>query len=311
MVLADGSILTASEKENTDLFWAVRGSGSNFGAVASFTFRAHPKPPVVCMSKLVFAPTHLPKIVEFVNKYYENMRDDSAVAVRFALGTAGPVILCLAVVFGPEAEAREYFSDLFAAGPLVEQVAELPYEKLNSLFNEMMSYGRRKAMGGSAFKLPLELAFMQSVHDKWSKFVSESGIPETFMIWEIYPNKKIQEVPLTDTSFASRGAFYNVVLVTKHDEESQDAIARDFIATTSQYIRENSGLKGERGAGVYANYIGKYKPTTRQSDSNSCLESGRMPAGKLFGPNMQRLLKLKEQYDPDNCFRSWHNMEEP
>ena len=68
------------------------------------------------------------------------------------------------------------------------------------------------------------------------------------MIWEIYPNKKIQEVPLTATSFANRGAFYNVVLVTKHDEESQDAIARDFIATTSQYITENSGFeRRERG----------------------------------------------------------------
>jgi hypothetical protein len=249
--------LTASEKENTDLFWAVRGSGSNFGAVASFTFEAHPKPPATCVSELVFAPPHFPQLVDFVNKYHENMREDSGLALAFAPGPAGPIIFCAALLFGPEAEARECFSDLFSIGPLMEQVAEIPYEKVNTLHNELMSYGRRKAMGGSAFKLPLDLAFAQSVLDKWLKFVSESGIPETFMIWEIYHNKKVQEVPLTDMAFANRGDFYNVAFATKYDDESQDAIARDFIATTSQYIRENGGVKGEKGVGVYANYVGK------------------------------------------------------
>jgi FAD/FMN-containing dehydrogenase len=41
------------------------------------------------------------------------------------------------------------------------------------------------------------------------------------------------------------------------------------------------------------------------------LETGKLTAGKLFGPNMDRLLELKKQYDPDNCFRSWHNFEKP
>jgi hypothetical protein len=67
------------------------------------------------------------------------------------------------------------------------------------------------------------------------------------MIWEVYPNKKVQEVPLTDMAFANSDDFYNVAFVTKYDDESQDAVARDFIATTSQYIRENGGIKGEKG----------------------------------------------------------------
>jgi FAD/FMN-containing dehydrogenase len=257
MILADGSILTASEKENTDLFWAIRGSGSNFGVAASFTFRAHFKPPVACASQLVFNPTKLPQIVDFINKYHTNMRDDSALAVAFAPGPAGPILLCVALLFGSEAEARDYFSDIFAIGPLMEHVAEVPYEKVNTLLNEVMSYGRRKAMGGSTFKLPLDCAFAQSVQDKWIKFVSESGVPEAFMVWEIYPNKKVQEVPLTDMSFANRGDFYNIAFITKHDEEWQDSIATDFITSTSQYIREKSGVQSEKGVGVYANYVGK------------------------------------------------------
>jgi len=257
MILADGNILTASEKENTDLFWAIRGSGSNFGVATSFTFRAHPKPPIACASELVFAPTQLPQIVDFVNKYNNNMRDDSAFAMVFAPGPTGPILLCVALLFGPETEAREYFSDLFAIGPLMEKVAELSYEKLNSLLNEVMTYGRRKSMGGSAFKLPLDYAFVQSVQDKWMQFTSQSGIPETFVIWEVYPNKKVQEVPLTDMSFANRGNFYNVGFVAKYDEESLDSTAKDFIMTTSRYIRENSGLKSEKGVGVYANYVGE------------------------------------------------------
>jgi hypothetical protein len=261
MILADGNILTASEKENTDLFWAIRGSGSNFGVAASFTFRAHPKPPKACAGQLVFAPSQLPQVVDFINKYDRNMRDDSALAMAFAPGPDGPILLCMALLFDSEAEVREYFSELFAIGPLMEHVAEIPYEKLNSLLNEIMSYGHRKAMGGSAFKLPLDYAFVQSVQDKWMEFVSESGIPKTFVIWEVYPNKKLQEVPLTDMSFANRGDFYNVAFVTRHEEESQDSIAKNFITTTSQYIRENSGLKGEKGVGVYANYVGELRKT--------------------------------------------------
>ncbi len=41
------------------------------------------------------------------------------------------------------------------------------------------------------------------------------------------------------------------------------------------------------------------------------LEKGKLTAETLFGPNMDRLLKLKKQYDPDNCFRSWHDIEKP
>ena len=69
MVLADGSFVTASEKENADLFWALRGGGGNFGVVTSFLFRLHPV-------KTVYAgPTFWPldQAVEVMKAYREFM----------------------------------------------------------------------------------------------------------------------------------------------------------------------------------------------------------------------------------------------
>jgi FAD/FMN-containing dehydrogenase len=70
IVLASGEEVIASEKENPDLFWAVRGAGQNFGVVTAFTFQGYDQKDPVFAGTLVFLPDKLPDIVKFANKLH-------------------------------------------------------------------------------------------------------------------------------------------------------------------------------------------------------------------------------------------------
>ena len=70
IVIADGSILTASKTENPDLFWAIRGAGSKFGIVTSFTYQAHEQKEDVWGGIMVLTPDKKEKALEFAATYF-------------------------------------------------------------------------------------------------------------------------------------------------------------------------------------------------------------------------------------------------
>ena len=257
MVLADGRIVTASETENADLFWAVRGSGSNFGVVTSFTFRGNPKPPVVWVGQFAFAASQLTQLVEVFNKLHANTRDDAILLMAFLHGPSGPMILCTAAFIGPEADGRKHFSELILVEALSQQMEEMAYEKINSCLNPMMMYGDRRAMGGASFVAPLDYSFAKSIFDECSEFVAKNDVPETLVLWEMVPNRKLREVPLQAMAFANRGDYFNSGMLIKSRNQEQDAICREFLGTICRRIREEGGALNKKGVGIYANYVGK------------------------------------------------------
>ena len=87
MVLADGSVVTANELKNTDLFWAVRGAGHNFGIATEFTFRAHPQNEMVFAGRLAFIPPQLPQIVDYINNGFTQTSGKTAIAFGFVGST--------------------------------------------------------------------------------------------------------------------------------------------------------------------------------------------------------------------------------
>lgn len=69
VVIADGSIVTASDSSHPDLFWGIRGGGCNFGIVTEFVLRLHPQRKTVCAGMIIFPPPMLPKIAELVDGF--------------------------------------------------------------------------------------------------------------------------------------------------------------------------------------------------------------------------------------------------
>ena len=220
IVLASGSVVTASKDQNPDLFWAIRGAGQNFGVVTSFTFQGYPQPNPVFAGPLVFPPTALPQIVSFMNKFHSTNDGNQAILVAFSSPPPAnaPVILTQLFHNGPESEAKQIFADLFALEPLANMSGMVPYPVLNSLLNVSAGFDGRKLFGGGAFKLPLDPAFVESVYRDFQTFVeskAEHNVAQSMMLWEVVPYKKVISVANSETSFANRGDYYNVATMFK------------------------------------------------------------------------------------------------
>ena len=220
VVLASGEAVTASKDTNADLFWAIRGAGQNFGVVTNFTFQGYPQENPVFAGPLVFPPTALPQIVEFMNKFHATNDGNQALLVGFSSPPPqnAPVILTQLFHNGTEEEGRAIFADLFKLEPLANMSGMVPYPVLNSLLNVSAGFDGRKLFGGGAFKLPLEPAFVEGVYREFQTFVESKdnfAVAQSLMLWEVVPYKKVMEVKNEETSFANRGDYYNVATMFK------------------------------------------------------------------------------------------------
>lgn len=197
LVLADGSIVRASNEQHQDLFWAIRGAGSSFAVATEFVLQAYDQPEPVFAGTLVFLPDKLPEIVKFANKHHE-VSTDQAFMIAFGHPPPhhAPVVLAVLFFNGNEADAKEYFKDLYDLGPVADTTASLPYEQVNAMFNDGATFGDRKSSGASAVKGPLDIALVQDVLSKFTEFIgSHEGSEGSLSIFTLIPNKKIREIP--------------------------------------------------------------------------------------------------------------------
>ena len=79
---ADGSILTASDKENADLFWGIRGAGSNFGVVTEFVLRLHPQRRTIFCGMVIFSPDKLEALLDVTQAWWNNGPSEKEAAMQ-------------------------------------------------------------------------------------------------------------------------------------------------------------------------------------------------------------------------------------
>lgn len=146
LVLADGEVVTVSETENSDLFWAIRGAGSGFGVVTKFVYRAHEQKDAVWGGLLVFDPKVLRDVVDFANMIYEEGNQDKTVVIGFGAPppTFHPMVIVVVFCNGPEDEAKKFYEPLLHLGPLANTTKTVPYPEVNSMMNHIMEPGFRR-----------------------------------------------------------------------------------------------------------------------------------------------------------------------
>ncbi|GJE88819.1 FAD-dependent oxidoreductase [Phanerochaete sordida] len=293
VVTANGDILTCSETENPDLFWAIRGAGSNFGVVTYFTLKAYPQPNGVYSGMMAFTPAQLPAVIAAAQTWAAGASVDESCMVFFACPppARAPAVVVAPFFNGSEEEGRARFKAFFDVGPVADMTRALPYEEQNAIQNPMATHGGRKALKSAPLG-SVDGEVMTRLFGEYVELVEAyPDAKESALIVELHEWKKFMEVPFDATSFANRGPYYNVTFVMRWTDPALDATMRQWTATHAKPLVDAAGARPGAGAQVARGYANFGLGDERVRD--------------VFGAHYDRLSELKARYDPDMVFRKW------
>ena len=267
VVLASGELVRASEKENPNLFWAIRGAGNAFGVTVEFKYRAYEQKNSVWGGTLIFTDAHVDAICDWINHICAVSQGECASIVGFACPppTFKPVPVAFVFYNGTEVQAKTFFEPLLKLNPVFDDTTVMPYSHVNGMLNHLVPHGGRKVTKGCAYGLPMSKKFFRSLFDDFSQFIKE--VPDAYpslLGFETYRTEKICEVSNTATAFASRGSYENVAVQLEWREETSDPACRQFARTMAAKFkaemergkREGDIVMKMEGVGEYGNTDG-------------------------------------------------------
>ena len=294
MVTADGRQVVASDTENPDLFWAIRGGGGNFGVVTAFHLRLHPIGPVVFGGLLVYAPSQGRELLRFWRDFMRDAPDEVGSALAFITAPpeefvpepmrGTPVIAVVCCYAGDVADGEKAFAPLVEFGPPgLAMVQPMPYVAVQQLIDAGNPKGMRGYWTGDFFAdLPDEA--VDTLVERATKPVSP--FTQTILI---PGGGAIARVDDDAMAFGNRKDAFNIHYLGMWAEPGAD---EENIAWTKAL---SGAMKPWTTGRVYLNFL---------ADEGQ----GRIEAG--FGPEKYaRLRQLKRRWDPQNLFR--HNQNIP
>jgi FAD/FMN-containing dehydrogenase len=295
VVTADGELLQASERENPDLFWGLRGGGGNFGVVTEFEFTLHQVGTAALLVDLFYAPQDAPGVLR---RWRDLLVDAPRQATLTAwVGTAGeppflpaelwnrPLASVGYVWVGDPDQGRALLAALRGGTPAVaERVQELSYLELQTMDDDHHRHGllRRywkghylREFGGEAID-----AFLSRGGGDGNARLLPSGSLQSY-------GDAIAAVGDDETAFSHRDALVEFVAVADWtdptEDEAQMAAARRYGAAVEPFA-----------SGVYVNDL---------------TDEGEAGIRRAYSPDkLARLTALKDRYDPGNLFHLNHNI---
>jgi FAD/FMN-containing dehydrogenase len=292
VVTADGRFLIASEDENADLFWALRGGGGNFGVVTSFEFRLHPVKDIDG-GPMFFELSEVGNILRFYREYIVDAPEQMGAFPAFQIAPPLPFIpedrhgdTFIAIVAcwaGPVEGGEKAFQPFHDVAPVVaEHVGPMPYPALNSAFDGLYPPGQLQHYWKAAFvkELTADAIAAHEIHGP--------EVPVVNSTVHIYPiNGAAGRVAPDATAFAYRDANFATVIAGMWPEPSQNeantAWVRNYYDAIAPHSEEGgyiNFMSGDDQARIRANYKGNY----------------------------ERLVQVKRAYDPDNLFHLNQNI---
>ncbi|TCD66649.1 hypothetical protein EIP91_001067 [Steccherinum ochraceum] len=294
VVTADGRILTANEKENPDLFWGVRGGGSNFGVVTEFIFKLHSQRKDVFAGTVLFSIDKAEKMAKVLDAWWPKATGDEGVLVAIVRPPDGNAVLMAFVFYnGPEEDARKIYKPLYDLGPLVDNAKEVPYEIVNSMTNPLAEWGANYYFKGVLLgKMPsddLNAKTLKRVLD-----IANSTEHTVAVLLEYLPHAKINSVAASATPYR-RDLPGNTLIVTQWKNSTPEN------AVKAKEITQGIAEVMPKGEGY-----GNYTP-----ESDALPVAGAVSSDKskqLFRDAYPRLQTIKKKYDPDMIFNQWYTV---
>jgi FAD/FMN-containing dehydrogenase len=292
VVTADGQLLHASEEENSDLFWAIRGGGGNFGVVTSFEFRLHPVGPEVLSGLVVHPLKDARELLQFYREFVQTLPDETAVWV--VLRKAPPLpflptewhgkeVIVLAAFHGGDMDTGERVLEPLRnwGHPIADVIGPHQYTQWQQAFDPLLTPGARNYWKTHNFD-----KLSDGLVDKIIEYVNRLPSPHT----EIFLGQvggQMGRAGIEETAYPHRDANFVMNVHGRWEKSSEDEAgvnwARAFFRDAAEYAT----------GGAYVNFL-----TEEETD--------RIRAA--YGPNYDRLVEVKTKYDPKNLFHFNQNI---
>jgi len=291
IVTADGKPIHVNEKENADLFWAIRGGSGNFGIVTSFQFKLHPVGPQVLAGLIVHPFKDAKKVFEHYRNFVSSAPDKATSWVVLRKAPPLPflpqdvhgkdVFVIAAIYAGDMKEGEKVLEPLRRFGnPIADVIGPAPFVAWQQAFDPLLTAGARNYWKSHNFT---ELS--DGLIDILLEYAGNLPTP----LSEIFVGQlggAINRVAADATAYPHRNANFVMNVHTRWEDSSMDDIyidwARKFFDKTAPYST----------GGVYVNFISE----------------GEDRVDAAFGANFEQLAKVKRKYDPDNFFRVNQNI---
>lgn len=276
VVTADGRLRTASQDENPDLFWALRGAGGNFGVVTSFEYDLHPMDPTILGGAIAWPIAQARDVLRFYAEFSSSAPDELNLDAALVSTPGGSQILFEACWSGDIARGERVLAPVRSFGkPAFDRIAPLKYLELQSGSDRRLAHGIR-FYGKSGFVTTLSVRDIDQLVDVFTNTPSGS-----FSLVIQQAGGAIGRKPKPATAFPNRDANYWVMLSKGWADPAEDAKRLETLRSAWKTIEPLTN-------GLYVNSI---------TDD----ESARVASN--YGGNYRRLQQLKRKYDPNNQFR--------
>lgn len=293
LVLADGSFVTASKNSHSDLFWALRGGGGNFGVVTSFLFQAHPVDKVFG-GPIAWEQGQAPQIMRAYREFLPRAPEDLCVVLGLKkVPSTDPfpkefwgarICLLVACYNGTEAEGKRALAPLLDAlpPPALNWTGMMPFPALQSLFDGLYPTGMQWYWRGD---------FVKDLSDGAieTHLAQAAKTPSDLSLMHLYPiDRAVHRVGKQDTAWGARDATWSMV-IAGIDPNPANA------ASVTQWAKAYwDALHPFSLGGGYSNFMMD--------------DEGEARVKASYGGNYDRLAAIKKKYDPRNLFRVNQNI---
>ncbi len=292
LVTADGDFVKASEDENTDLFWGVRGGGGNFGIVTSFEYRLHPVGPQVMAGPVFWAAEDAPKVLRFYRDWISDCPDELMTLVVLRRAPAlpivppdlvgKPIVGVVACYSGSIEEGEKVVRPLKSFGsPVLDLCEPKPFVVHQASLDPSF------VPGWWYYIRSCDVAELNDeVIDITADFATRITSPITSLaLWQM--GGAVARVGEDETAFNGRksGHTFNI---------NGNAYNADGFDEQRQWVRDFWSALEPHHVGFYVNFIG---------------DEGEERVREAYGPaKYDRLKRLKKRYDPQNVFHLNQNI---
>ncbi|MCW3110314.1 MAG: 6-hydroxy-D-nicotine oxidase [Segetibacter sp.] len=282
LVTADGKLVTANAEENSELFWGVRGCGTNFGVVTTMKFKLH-KVGLVLAGIIAYPQTEAKEVLQFYREFVRKAPEEITLYANLTTSPDGFPIIALAGLFSGDLEKGEALIKQIREfkTPVLDLVQPMPYVQMQSMLEPAFPHGHRYYWKSSFLKDLSDEAI-----DVITSNVAKIPSPFSCTILEFYGGASSRE-PEGGTAYPHRQSEFDLVVISNWQSTQDDEKNINWTRNLYEAIQPFSSHR------VYVNALGK---------------EGQDRVKEAYGPNYDRLLALKRKYDPNNLFRLNQNI---